>query len=151
MLEDRTSAFLYYCGFVTGDSRSKVVKKNRNTIRTILEIDEEQNSYKFKNLKDKLTHIQKIFEWSLKNEGETNYEKALAQSIKHVAKNEKLLDSIQYLCNDWRNIRNELMHALFKKKVDAVNNELYDLVEHGFDAIRIFNNATSRLKRKNLR
>ncbi len=157
MLEDRTSAFLYYLGFTSAEKRSSVVgnKKIKMQIRTIFNMTDDgaQNiKYKFDTISGKLLRIHQVVVWSGTDTGEiTDYQKVVKKAVAHLKSDKDFLDSLAYLNNEWRDKRNQLIHALFNKDPDTVGAELLPVVEKGYKAVRILDNAISRLKREKIR
>lgn len=91
MIEDRTSAFLYYIGFTSEKKRSSVTgsKKIKKDIRDILKIEKEgQNiKYKFDSISGKFSRIKEILSWRKKeHEASTEYQKALIKALQPIAK-----------------------------------------------------------------
>ena len=58
---------------------------------------------------------------------------------------------MNYLEGEWRDKRNQLMHALFNKNPEAMYSELLLLVEQGYQAARQLDNAVRFVKRAKIR
>ena len=136
-IEDRSSAFLYYVGFTSGQKRNSVTgtQKIRQEIREIFGMDDPNDRYKFDTASGKLSRIKELCEWCKKDaEKGTDYQKAVARALEAVVDSSRLMDSINYLESVWRGKRNQLTHGLFNKNCDAVMDELQELVENGYHA-----------------
>lgn len=153
MIEDRTSAFLYYIGFTSESKRASATgsKKIKKDIRSILRMEQTNAKYKFNTLSGKFERIQRVLEWSKAEEADTEYKKALIKQLKPVAEDADFLKVLLYLNGEWRDKRNQLTHALFIKNTDSVLAELKSLVEKGYNAARQLDNATKKLKKMDIR
>ncbi len=150
MIEDRTSAFLYYCGFTYAKSKTRVTpsKGIKKSIRKILKMDAIKDKYHFDKLDYKLKAISKIINWNESDEPENDYESILKQRIQKIDCNKELLTEI----GDWKDRRNELIHALFNKNVDDADEQTKKLVDDGYKYMRAIDNCVKSLKRgKNIR
>ena len=149
MFEDRTSAFLYYIGFVTEDRRKAVGSKNmQKSMREILKLGEKTN-FDFGTLYGKTTTIKKATKWSQNDTASDEYQKELKTLLNRKAINSpeflKCLDGIDY----WRDKRNGLTHALFSVKSYEMAKELKPLVDQGYQLARVLDNAVSALRKYN--
>ena len=153
LLEDRTEAFFYHIGFLN-KNRDGIHsnKKIRETIRKLLKFDEEKKRYYFDKLFYKLDYIMKLINWASSDEKVINdYEKELKRILKKYVVNDKFVNTINYLNTEWKDIRNELTHSLCNKKIDAVSNNIKELVDNGYNSFKIINNAVSGIKRNHVR
>ena len=150
MFEDRTSAFLYYIGFVTEDRRKAVGDKNiQKSIRGVLKLGEKA-SFDFGTLYGKTLTIKKSVTWMQTAEASDEYQKELK-----ILLNRKAIKSPEFLkCLDgidfWRDKRNGLTHALFSVSSYETANELRPLTEQGYQLARTLDNAVSALRKRNL-
>lgn len=154
MLEDRTSAFHYYLGFTSSENRNLVIenKRFRREIRQIFSISENNAKYKFDSFTGKLLRIEELIIWSQKsNDNVSSYQVAVKETILKLVLNEELIEILCYLNCEWRNKRNQLVHALFNKNTENVNQELKVMVEKGYRAVRILDNTVSKLKKEKIR
>lgn len=154
IMEDRTSAFLYYLGFTAEKDRSKVTisSKYRPAIRQILNIPEDKVKYNFKKLSGKLSRIEAAIRWGMEpGEGLSAYQQKIKRTVDKLKEKDDLLESVMYLNNEWRDKRNELMHALCNKDYPSVLDELLPLVENGYAAARTVDRAVKELKRAKIR
>ena len=154
MLEDRASAFLYYLGFTKSNDRNSVTgsRKIKSQIRQIFNMTGSKVQYKFNNLYGKITRICDVIKWRNSVQDEiTDYQKAVKKAIEGFSKNQDFLDALKYLEDEWRDKRNQLVHALFNKDPQAVILELQPLVEQGYNAVRKLDNAVKQLKRSKIR
>ena len=153
MMEDRTTSFFDHLGFVSKQDKSKVTgtKKVRTQIKEILSVGEGK-SVRFDSLKRKLESVLSLIEWSRRQEEKLEgFKCVVKQYIDKVDNDKQFFVSAQYLCDEWRNKRNQLMHALLNKQVFDAENQMLDLVEKGFCAIRVFDKGVAKLRRCTVR
>ena len=148
MFEDRTSAFLYYIGFVTEDRKKVVAAKNiQKSIREVLKLGEKAN-FDFGTLYGKTAAIKKAVTWAQNTQVTDEYQKELKTLL-----NRKAINSPDFiLCLDgidfWRNKRNGLTHALFSIHSYETAKELKPLTEQGYQLARTLDNAVSALRKR---
>ena len=148
MFEDRTSAFLYYIGFVTEDRKKVVGAKNiQKSIREVLKLSEKAN-FDFGTLYGKTETIKKVTTWAQKTSVSDEYQKELRILLNRKAISSpdflKCLEGIDY----WRNKRNGLTHALFSITSYETAKELKPLTEQGYQLARTLDNAVSALRKR---
>ncbi|MCL1982615.1 MAG: hypothetical protein FWG53_05985 [Clostridiales bacterium] len=148
MFEDRTSAFLYYIGFVTEERRKVVGDKNiQKSIRGVLNLSEKAN-FDFDTLYGKTTTIKKAAKWLQNSTPADEYQKELKALLNRKAISSpeflKCLDGIDY----WRDKRNGLTHALFSVVSYETAKELKPLVEQGYQLARTLDNAVNALRKR---
>lgn len=154
MLEDRTSALLYHLGLTGSKNINSVTetKKIKQEICQIFKIDKEKPKYKFSKISDKLSRIYEIITWSKTScDNTSDYQKVLKKALEKVSDDENIINSVNYLNNEWREKRNQLIHSLFNKSYNAVSDELQSLVESGYIAIRNLDNAVKKVERFKIR
>jgi len=146
MFEDRTSAFLYYIGFVTEDRRKAIGAKDiQKSIRGVLKLGEKA-TFDFGTLYGKTLTIKKVTTWMKNTPASDEYQKDLK-----VLLNRKAISSPNFLqCLDdidfWRDKRNGLTHALFSVHSYETAKELKPLAEQGYQLVRTLDNAVSALR-----
>ena len=146
MLEDRTSAFLYYIGFITEDRQKAVaVKSVQQSVRGVLSLGEKAN-IDFGTLYNKTTAIRKAVEWAFKASAKDDYQKDLINLMDRKPINNpeflRVLDEI----DSWRDKRNGLTHALFSVKSYETAKDLQPLAERGYDLARTLDKAVGALR-----
>lgn len=154
MLEDRTSAFFYYLGFASSKNRNTVTgsKKIKVQVRQILNMTDSTAKYKFDTISGKLSRISQIIAWSVAVDDDlTDYQKVIKNIVEVISTNQDFLDALEYLNDEWRDKRNQLMHSLFNKNPGNVSLELKSLVEKGYTAARIIDKAVSQVKKEKIR
>lgn len=154
MLEDRTSAFLYYLGFTKSNNRRFITesKKIKPQVRQILNMTGSNAKYKFDTISGKFTRILDIIEWSHReNDILTDYQLVIRDAIVKIQTTTELVDALIYLNGEWRDKRNQLTHSLFNKEPQIVISELKLLVENGYLAARVLDRAVTQLKREKIR
>jgi len=148
MFEDRTSAFLYYIGFVAEDRKKVVGAKNiQKSIREILKLGEKAN-FDFGTLYGKTTTIKKVAKWMQNGSVSDDYQKELKMLLNRKAINSpeffQCLEGIDF----WRDKRNGLTHALFSVHSYETAKELKPLTEQGYQLARTLDNAVSALRKR---
>lgn len=154
MLEDRTSAFLYYLGFTSDKKRASATgsKKIKQQVRQVLQMTEINAKYKFDTISGKLSRITDVITWSKTIDGEiSDYQIAVKKAVKFISDNEDFISALTYLNDEWRDKRNQLTHSLFNKDPETVIAELKSLIEKGYIAVRVFDNAVAQLKKEKIR
>ena len=153
IIEDRTSSFFYHLGFVNGDNRNKVTgSKYKQDVRIILSMNIDDTKYGFDKLSGKLNNIKKVLDWSFNNDSTSNsYQKDIKRVITKYVEYDDIKFTIDYLQEDWRNIRNELTHGLCKKNMDSVNFNIKELIDNGYISIRKIDKIVGGISRNHLR
>jgi Mg2+ and Co2+ transporter CorA len=146
MIEDLTTSFFYYIGFVSEKNRSSVAKRVKNDVRDILEMPTGKNKYGLNNISGKLDAIAKVLSWAQTTEKSIGYQGDLKALVTGKVKFQLLYDALKDL-DEWRDIRNELVHALFNKKYDEVEPRLAEMVDRGYKAMRVLDNSIKAIKR----
>jgi len=148
MFEDRASAFLYYCGFVS-DNRRKVVtdKETQKSIRKVLKLSDKAN-FDFDTLAGKTTTIRKAIKWVQNEEASDDYQKDLYQLLNRKAVTDPSFLECLAGMDYWRDKRNGLTHALFSVKSYEMANELKPLTEQGYKLARALDSVVSALHRR---
>ena len=145
MIEDRTTAFLYHIGFVDEKKRDSPANKVKPDIRIIMKLADGKNTYGFNTLAGKLDAITKILKWINTADDLTGYKQDLHTLLNKKVKISELLSALKVL-DDWRNFRNQIVHALFDKKGGEVKDRLERYVNDGYEAVRILDNTVKALK-----
>jgi len=153
IIEDRTSAFFYHLGFVNGNNRNKVIgSKHKQDVRIILNMNIDDTKYGFDKLSGKLNNMEKIIDWSFRDINTlTSYQKDIKKIITKYVEYDDIKFTINYLQEDWRNIRNELTHGLCRKNMDAVNSSIKELIDNGYVSVRKIDKLVSGISRNHLR
>lgn len=154
MIEDRTSAFLYYIGFTSEKKRSSATGNPiiKNEIREIFGMEKPNAQYKFNTISGKLIRIKELMRWcKLEHETVSDYQKALIKVLLPIANSSEFEDALDYLESEWRDKRNQLTHSLFNKNPNAVLAELLPLVDHGYSAARQLDLKIQEIKKANMR
>ena len=148
MFEDRTSAFLYYMGFVTEDRKKAVGAKNiQQSMRGVLKLVDKA-TFDFGTLYGKTLTIKKAVSWAKNTPASDDYQKELKLLLNRKAINSpeflQCLDGIDY----WRDKRNGLTHALFSIHSYETAKELQPLAEQGYKLARTLDNAVGALRKR---
>lgn len=81
----------------------------------------------------------------------TSYQKDIKKIITKYVEYDDIKFTINYLQEDWRNIRNELTHGLCRKNMDAVNSSIKELIDNGYVSVRKIDKLVSGISRNHLR
>ena len=112
----------------------------------------EEKNYGFNSFAGKLQRMIELIDWVRTDDGEmSDYQKAIKRAIGPLAFDDSFRDSLLYLNNTWRDMRNQLTHALMNKDPDAATETVQKLVKNGYPAIRKIDDAVKRLKKKEIR
>lgn len=146
MAEDRTSAFLYCLGLVSEDDRSKrtptqAIQKDWKNIQESVGRKGGFNTFALK-----LEAIRLLMDWSLHIQPDSAFQKDICGKLQKLKNQDRLVSSLAYL-DLWKGKRNQLVHALFSKNKEAVEEELTLLAEEGYRAVRVLDEAVRQLKR----
>ena len=118
----------------------------------MLNMDPAENRYGFDSFGGKLLAIEKLTAWSIEQEKElTDYQKAVKKAFRHLSDNESFPASVEYLNTTWRDMRNQLTHALMNKDPQAAQASVRELVNDGYTAVRCIDNAAKYLRSKGIR
>ena len=102
MLEDRTSAFLYYLGFTDTKKRESVIDNAeiKTQVRQIFNMTKPKARYNFDSMKGKLSRIKEVLDWSSSANQTTEYQQALKKAMNNFLTNQEFMHSLEYL-NDY--------------------------------------------------
>lgn len=150
MLEDRLSSLLYHLGVTAEDDRSEVThsKAIRRQLRVIFEMKENEK-YRLNEFSAKIKWLQKILSWAVSADGPFDrYSKSLRKKILSLPDQRKSLsETLDFLDNHWRLLRNQLMHALMMKNFEGAYSALKELCEDGYSAFRSLDNAVDKIQK----
>lgn len=149
MIEDRTSAFLYYIGFTHSTKRSSVTgtKNIKEEIRSLFQMTGKNYNYRLNTLSGKFDRMQQLIQWAQgQEEPSSDFQKMLKEKLLALSGNTNFITAVEYLNVEWREKRNQLTHALFNKNADAVSEELKELVDKGYSATRSIDSAVKKLR-----
>lgn len=152
MIEDRTTSLLYYMGFLSSKDRLKITgsKKINYKVREIL-CENENDILYFSQLSNKINYIRKTVKWANTSEPSDDYQELLKKYFTSTTFSKyNIFDCLNNL-DEFRDKRNQIMHALFNKNYQAVSNEVCDLLNKGSSAVHIIDNCSKMMKQKNIR
>ncbi len=100
----------------------------------------------------KLSRIEQVISWGTQaNSNVSSYQNAVKNAVLKIASNTKFNEKLEYLNDEWREKRNQLTHSLFNKDPDTVITEVKIMAKNGYEAVRIFDQAVSQLKKEKIR
>ena len=154
LIEDRTSAFLYYLGFTSEEKRSSVTgtKKIKNEIREMLKIKQGNAKYYFNTLSGKLSRINELLILSKEESANTSdYQQEVIKVLQALNNLSEFESAANYLKSGWVDKRNQLTHALFNKDYASATDEVLPMIEEGYIAVRQIDAAVKTVKKHNIR
>lgn len=136
-LEDRLRAFIYYSGLIDNRNANKV---NENGVEIIGE------EIEIKNITNKIKLIGKSLDLCSKNASElTNFQGSLRRCYKATVKVGEMKKSLDKI-DKWCKYRNEIVHGLFNKDLNALRAGFKEHIEEGFELARYIDSQVSKLK-----
>lgn len=151
MIEDRTMAFLYHCGIQLDRGDVKISKIAKQKLLKIILPPQEgkQRAYSLNGLGKKTEMIRAIIEWECTTEQvpDDRYLKMLKSQCESLdaAAFQKTLEDI----DKWKAYRNEVIHGLLNKNMDALGSDLEDNVNNGMRLARELDAQVRVIKKNN--
>lgn len=152
MLEDRLRSFLYYIGvFDSRESYQATKKKNvTRPLKSAMEkyiTNEENTSLNVGTISGKMKIIRCTLKWyeELDGESQDKYLKALKKKYDGIDV-AGLLDTLGKV-NEWKDYRNEVMHAALNKNIDELYQDLASRAKEGMDFGRFVDSQVRELKK----
>lgn len=150
MIEDRLSSILYYAK-ATIQSEKKVIfnPETEDIMKQIFyqEIKPKHHfNFNFNKISHKRQMLEALIKWSLR----VTTESKLHEDIKKILKDtENYLLTLTEL-DEWCDYRNQLIHDIFNKNMQSVNDEINKQIDKGYkvarELINLANNARNRSK-----
>ncbi len=147
MLEARTGAFFYYLGFTKENERTNAARNRRCVIREIFNMRNDNDKYGFDKLGTKLDRMEQLFAWANSDQTTDDPFKLSVRNKLLDIQSDELSEAIDWLKKRLCDKRNQLVHALFNKKIDAAKDTVNTLLVEGEKRMRIIDNAVNTLKR----
>lgn len=146
MMEDRTLSFLYHCGIQNSRSKQKISKKGRDFLREILP---GKNQYSIMNLGNKLEIISAIMTWECELEYTPvdRYRKALKYQCESL--DIQLLQKTISQIENWKEYRNEVIHAALNKNLECMWKNMAERVDEGMRLARCIDSQVKIIKKGN--
>ncbi len=153
LLEDRSSAFFYHLGFVGKNNRSKVTgtKVAKNALKEIFGISGKNPKYGFNNLGGKLGRMLELLDWAKNGDADNKYKLAVKTAVLKLGETDDFEGAVRYLNDNWRDMRNQLTHALLTSDPYRSYAEIEANLEGTYNAIRILDKAVAALGRQKIR
>ncbi|HOR84108.1 MAG TPA: hypothetical protein PLO92_08930 [Anaerolineaceae bacterium] len=148
MLEDRLSAFLYHAG-ATNNTREKLTT-NKQVRKHLDQISLKPNQ-NVKKISAKVSLMKTLICWSdvyTPEEASKTYPDLLCKQLRRSARKDEIVQSLEDI-EAWCGTRNELVHALLKKRLEDQEEALIALVERGVGYCRCFDNFVDSFKLRN--
>ena len=155
IIEDRLNSWLYHIAALNNRVDWNITKRNSVSpyLRKMVEDNKKRDTVTLskKSITGKIDIIESVLKWSLSNSPRdelTKYEIALKEQI------ERQTDAYHYLTQlenlkEWLKYRNELIHALMHKSVDAIYKNIAEIEENGNMLGEYFDSEVRRIKKNN--
>ena len=151
MIEDRLSSILYYLKATIQNEKKTVFNpENKNIMKEIFfrenNIDKDRFHFDFNKVSHKRLMLETLIKWSQK----TPTESKLHEDTKKILKDtENYLTTLKDL-DKWCDYRNQLIHDIFNKNMQSVNDEIKEQIDKGYkvarELINLANNVRNRSK-----
>ncbi len=154
LLEDRLRSMIYHMGFLRDRSCFKIWNKKTDFLKDVVSIYKEKDeSYQLgiSSISGKIKIVRCVLKWTACTEGDYQKDKHLV-ALKNKCECldiDGLLIAFEKL-NEWRDYRNEVIHALMNKNIDSLSVELKQRAEEGMTLATFFDNQEKTLKRGNI-
>lgn len=154
LLEDRLRSMIYHMGFLCDRSCLKIWNKKTDFLKDVVSIyKEEDESYQLgiSSISGKIKIVRCVLRWAAYTYRDYHNDKHLL-SLKNKCEGldiDGLLIAFEKL-NEWRDYRNEVIHALMNKNIDSLSVELKQRAEEGMTLATFFDNQEKTLKRGNI-
>ena len=153
LLEDRLRSMIYHMGFLRDRSCFKIWNKKTDFLKDVVSIYKEKDeSYQLgiSSISGKIKIVRCVLKWAAYTDGDYHNDKHLL-SLKNKCEGldiDGLLIAFEKL-NEWRDYRNEVIHALMNKNIDSLSAELRQRAEEGMCIATFLDNQEKLLKRGN--
>ena len=149
MLEDRLLTFLYYIGAVESTFTEIAVPSGSSGF--FEQLYGKKLGKNLWNIGEKIKVIRKILTWAETDvffEPQEKYQTTLKKQCR------EQLDIPEYLAkldeiDDWKDYRNQVIHALMKKKASSVSEQNHEKVLEGMELARYIDRQISKIKKGN--
>lgn len=154
MIEDRLRSFLFYIGaFREREAKNINVKKTKAKLRVLYYGTEELANGKKMNIDQisvKEDLIRKSIIWAINHEGtpDDDYLAVLKETYIGYLDLDGILSTLDEI-DEWRRYRNEIIHGLLNKNIDAIKTDIKYEIEIGMKAARFLDGQIKNLKKKN--
>lgn len=146
MIEDRLLSFLHYLYIINRNNYpfklESDVKKSITKLLYPKEEKDESNPH-FNNLNTKINLIKKIYNY----DGDDVVIKNIKEHMEKVLEMNNLKSDIKKL-DDWKGYRNEFIHSLYNKNIEALDEIIKDKAEVGMQLADAFDKHSDLLKGK---
>lgn len=153
MIEDRLRSILYHMGSLANRKATGIWKKNRPVLLNIVakyKREEENLTLGINALNGKIKVVRSIFCWADQTENDyqgNRYLTALKSQIER-ADVGLLLETLDQI-KVWKDARNEIVHAMMNKNIDALEARLKSIAEEGMRIARALDSQERILKSGN--
>ena len=153
MIEDRLRSMLYHMGFLANRRATGIWKRNRPILLNMVtryKREDENLSLGINALNGKIKIIRSVFCWANQTEHDykgNRYLTALKSQIESTDVG-LLLETLDQI-DAWKSTRNEIVHALMNKNIDALEDRLKPIAEEGMCLARVLDGQVKILKSGN--
>ena len=149
MIEDRLWSFLFHAGMLLERGDAKGFKRTKKQILMMLkQLDEKKNSTSVTSISAKEDAIRAMLGWyaSLDSApGDDRYLNALWNQIDSRLDVKEVNGTLEAL-DEWREYRNEVIHALMNKSADAIDADMPSRCDQGMSLTRSFDKYVKQIK-----
>ncbi len=149
MLEDRLMAFLYYIGAV--ETTFSEISIPAGISEFYEQIYGKKRLKNLKNISEKVNLIRAVLKWAETDEyldSNQKFQITLKRQCRQQLNIPEFLAKLDEIDN-WRNYRNEVIHALMKKKPSSISEQNRSKSEEGMEHARYIDRQTAKIKRGN--
>ena len=149
MVEDRLRGFLYHSGMLLERNDNKGFGRTKNQILMMLrQFDERKTNTSITSISAKEDVIRAMLGWYTTHEAAPEDDKYLNALWNQI---DKRLDARQVCAtlealDEWREYRNEVIHALMSKSIDAIEEDLPLRCDQGMALVRDMDKYVKQIK-----
>ena len=152
MIEDRLRSFLFHAGMLLGRGDTKGFGRTKKQILMMLkQLDEKKNSTSVTSISAKEDAIRAMLGWYAPLDsapGDNGYLNALWNQIDSRLDVEEVYGTLTAL-DEWREYRNEVIHALMNKSADAIEADMPSRCDQGMALARALDKYVRQIKYRN--
>ena len=149
ILEDRLSSLLYHIGALDGRTDRKICKKVKNQLRTLVgRYEKGEIKLTVTTISGKERILRAVSRWAQETAGACETDKYLAV-LKEQFLAAEAFDSVLDDVDGWRSYRNEIIHGLMNKNVDALRDDLPRRCLQGMQLARALDSRIRMIKKGN--
>lgn len=152
MIEDRLRSFLYHSGMLLERNDSKGFRRTKSQILMMLrQLDARKTNTSIISISAKEDVVRAMLGWYASQDAATGDDKYLNALWNQI---DTRLDAMQVCAtldalDAWREYRNEVIHALMHKNIDAVEADMPAMCDQGMALVRDMDKYVKQIKYRN--